>query len=361
MVYLSVFSLFVGCAEGPDVAALALQPYPRDPDAVRARCAVEPIAELAITCRVQAAAGYGRSGRSQDADAVCAEVPTGTWRDECHFRAGEELGREGHTVDALGHCARAGWFGRNCLTHAGWFLPRDPDVHPGLPPARIAAAQSEILAQVDSALRGAGDGLEGEGHDILAARFGYNVYLGSGRSEPAPARLPGMVGAPLRTGFAVEVARLLEARGERPTVEAIMAVWAEARPPLVGPPLHEAHRMGRYHTPISAPGEQGLPHLPVYGGGMRLVGADVDEDMLICALEALFWLQSTPAEAFVPWLDHPQERVRWTAARLVRLARPASLDMVGLLTELSKSGVDANVRWHAEDGLRTRSWADEPR
>jgi hypothetical protein len=354
-----VFGVACG-AEGPDPAALALAPYPQDPDQLLARCAQETVPELITTCRVQAAARLGHAGRSDEATALCARITDRTWREECHFRAGEELGHQGRTVDALGHCAAAGWFGRNCLTHVGWFLPRDPELHPGRGAASIAAAQEELLQQVDRALQGAGDGLEGEGHDILAASFGRNVYVGSGRCEPEAARLPGPAGAPLRTGFAVEAARLLAAAGETPTVPALVAIWRGERAPPTGPPLHESQRTGRYHPPISAPGERGLPHLPVYGGGLRLVGRDAEEDLEIAALEALFWLPNTTAEAFLPWVDHPRERVRWTAARLVRLVGPGAVDIEAELARIAEQHPDENVRWHARDGLSKRTWTSAP-
>ena len=121
-----------GTATPSDPAIDALSPWPDDPQLLWERCAQETFEELAITCRVQTAAQFGAAGNSAAAHAVCIEVPPGTWREECHFRAGEELGHAGLAVEGLKHCARAGWFGRNCLTHTGWRLPRDPAIHPGL-------------------------------------------------------------------------------------------------------------------------------------------------------------------------------------------------------------------------------------
>jgi len=347
--------LLVACGSpAPSDPALdALAPWPEDPHQLVERCAREPFEEVAITCRVQAAAKFGAAGDTLAAHAVCANVPTGTWRDECHFRAGEELGHAGHAVEGLEHCAKAGWFGRNCLTHTGWRLPRDPALHPGLSAARIAAAYEELDQRVVAALEGAGDGLDGEGRDIIRARFGFNVYVGSGRASPEAARLPDPLGPALRTGFAIEAARLL---GEDASVEAILAVWSETAPPPEGSAVSDVATLGRYSLPLVAPGEHGTPHIPVFGGGLRPVGASPDEDATIAALEAMFWLESTPADTFVPWLDDPRPRVRRTAARLVGRAPPRSLDLPALLEQVSTTHTDDTVRWHTQQALKSRAW-----
>jgi len=336
-----------------DPASEALRPWPTEPAALLERCASEPFEELAITCRVQAAAKFGGRGDSKAAHEVCAQVPDGTWREECHFRAGEELGHAGHAVLGLEHCAKAGWFGRNCLTHTGWRLPRDPQLHPGLAPARIAAAHDELDARVVQALAGAGDGIDGEGRDIIRARFGFNVYVGSGRCEPGPARLPDPLGPVLRTGFAVEAARLL---GADASVEAILDVYRGERPSPTGAAVSGTERLGRYSLPLVAPGEHGTPHVPVFGGGLRPVGATPDEDATIAALEAMFWLESTPAEVFLPWVDDPRPRVRRTAARLVGRAPPTALDLAATLQRLSTEHSDPTVQWHASQALSKRAW-----
>ncbi len=353
---ITLLVLLLACGEDAPGAADPLGPWPEDPRELAAFCPTLPYAELQTTCRVQAAADFGRAGRADEADAVCAEVAEGTWREECHFRAGEELGRAGRTVPALRHCGKAGWFGRNCLTHAGWNLPPDPALSPATPPAQVVAAADELLGAVDQALAGAGDGLPGEGRDLVMARFGYNLYVGRGAAEPGPARADGPVGVTLRTGFAIEAARLLAA----PTVEAIVAIWRGEAPAPTGPPLPPDARVGRYAQRVPSPAEHGVPHAPTYGGGARLVGETAGEDVTIAALEALFWREDTPSEAFVPWLDDPRDRVRWTAARLVRTAGPRSLDLPGLLTRLAADHPDDNVRWHARFGLEKRTWERRP-
>ena len=345
--------LLAACGpEAPDPTVSALAPYPSEPDEILARCVAEPFPELEITCRVQAAATYAQRGQEPQADAACAPIPAGTWSDECHFRVGEELGHAGRTIEALHHCAKAGWYGRNCLTHTAWALPPDPELGPSTAPERVASAALELQGSVDEALAGAGDGLEGEGRDLVMARFGYNLYVGRGSADPGAARLPSPLGAALRTGFAIEAARLLEA----PTVSAILAIWRGELPIPSGAPLPAESRMGRYAVPIQSPFEQGVPHVPVYGGGRRMVGETEEEDTVIAALEAMYWLPETPAETFAAWIEDPRPRVRRTAARLMRLATPTSLDMEATLMRIAAEDPDEGVRWHAADGLEHRTW-----
>lgn len=352
-----------GAPQAP--AADALAPWPSDPDALLARCAQEPFAELAITCRVQAAATLGARGESERAWTVCAALDEGTWRQECHFRAGEELGANGHTVAGLRHCAQAGRFSRNCLTHAGWRMPRDPALTSAAPVSAIVAGWSELEAQGAGALAGAPEGVPSEGRDVLLAQYGFNVYVGSGVLDPGPARAdlgPGspagwQLGGALRTGFAVEAARLMAAAGQEPSVEAIVALW-DGQAALSGAAVPDNRRLGRFHTPILSPHEQDALHLPLYGGGLRLASTDPTEDIVIAALEALYWLPATTADAFAPWLDDPRAGVRWTAAKLVRITRGATVDVEALATALKDQHPDPGVRWHMEDALKRRSFEE---
>ncbi|MDP6935726.1 MAG: hypothetical protein QGG40_22590, partial [Myxococcota bacterium] len=303
---LSTWGWLTGCQGDPVVNPVdaALAPWPREIGALLERCDAEPFPELALTCRVQAAANLAQQGRTTEVEDVCAAVDEGTWREECHFRAGEELARAGRPGPAISHCVRAGWFARNCLTHATWRLPRDSGLTPNTPVKAVEAAGAEWLSLVEQALAGAPDGLEGEGRDQLISRFGYNLYVGSGSAEPGPAHQQGVLGPAIRTGFGIEAARLLE----NPSVDAILEIWSGDRQPPTGPTLAEKERIGRYHQPILSPHEAGLPHQPVYGGGIRLVGQDAEEDVTIAALEGLFWLPDTPADAFLPWVDDPRPR-----------------------------------------------------
>jgi hypothetical protein len=346
-------------------AADALAPWPTEPEALLLRCASEPFEELAITCRVQAAAQFGIRGDSDRAQSICELLDEGTWRQECHFRAGEELGANGHTVSGLRHCAQAGRFSRNCLTHAGWRMPRDPNLTPMTPPAQIIAGWGELSAQGTAALSGAPDGVDAEGLDVLLAQYGHNVYVGSGRLDPKPARLDvGLtrgadwrLSGALRTGFAFESARLLAIAREPVSVEAIVALW-EGQRELSGASVPDHLRLGRFHTPILSPHESSALHLPLFGGGLRLASERPEEDILIAALEALYWLPHTPADVFVPWLDDDREGVRRTAAKLVRITRGVSVDVEALATSLKDRHRDDGVRWHMADALERRSFEE---
>ena len=353
-----LWASLLACDAPVDPLSAAAEPWPQDPEALLPICDAQPFEELAVTCRVQAASFFGLRGQPERAQAVCEAVAEGTWRDECHFRAGEELGRAGHTIPGLAHCAQAGRFARNCITHTAWRLPRQPALSPQHGAEAIGAAWEELSVQVSAVLDGIGDGLEGEGLDLVQARFAYNVYVGSGQTDPAAARLPYPLGGALRTGLAIEAVRLLEAAGQPAAVETILDLYSGAVPPLTGAPVTDREHLGRYHTPILSPHEAGQPHLPVYGGGLRLASKTPDVDMTLAALEALYWLPHTPADAFQPFLDSPEPDIRRVAAKLMRLCAGATRDIEAALKTLAAEHPDEGVRWHAEDGLERRSFEE---
>lgn len=304
---------------GAEVAVNALAPWPTEPAALLDRCREEPIAELATTCRVQAAALLAGQGRGEEAGQVCAEVPTGTWREECHFRVGEELAVAGQAAAAAAWCGRAGWFARRCVTHAAWRLRLPPGQGPGAAPDTLAADADELLATVQAGLAGHADpGVVGEGVHAFQAAWGRAVFLGSGVADPVAARTAGDHGPALRTGWATEAVRLLGPTLPEAPLDLLAADWAQGRV-RTGPP-DPAPAPTRYAPLLVGPQDEGLPHLPLYGGGMRLVGQDVDEDATIAIIEALYGHPAVRADHLSPALVDPRPRVRWTAARLVALS-----------------------------------------
>lgn len=309
--------LLLACAAEPGMAdpvAAALQPWPEDPVALAKVCEAQPFAELAITCRVQEAALRARRGEEEEAARACAFIPDGTWREECHFRLGEELATTGRAVPAAAWCAKAGWFARRCLTHAAWRLQSSE-----APSSDLLAEGDELLQAIEASLAAHPDpGVAGEGRDAFRAAWGRGVFLGSGKADPDLARVEGELGPALRTGWATEAVRVL-GQGTLPEEASTLLnlAWTERRS-LEGAPDPEPPPE-RYPPFRPGPEDEGLPHLPLYGGGLRLVGETVDEDAAIAILHALYGHPAVGAEAFAVGLDDPRPRIRWTAAKLFAL------------------------------------------
>jgi len=268
-----------------------------------------------ITCRVQVAADAGGRGEDALARQACEGLDEGVWRDECHFRAGEELGRAGHTDRSLRHCADAGRFSRNCVTHAAWGLPPDATLRSDDHEA-VRAAMSEFAQITETALDGAPEGVAPEAMDQLMARAWFNLYVGSGVADPAPTKgLPPWQAAQARTAWAIEAARLRQG-------EDLVTAWVEDAV-LRGEPLADRSNVtGRYASPILPEGVQDHPHVATYGGGARLKVEDPTIDTRIAVLEGLYFVDRSPAEVFVPYLEDPTPEVAWTAAKLLALADP---------------------------------------
>ena len=72
----------LACSGEPDTRAVLSEPWPQDPEALLPICDQQPFEELTVTCRVQAAANFGLRGADERADAVCAQIPAGTWQDQ---------------------------------------------------------------------------------------------------------------------------------------------------------------------------------------------------------------------------------------------------------------------------------------
>lgn len=331
------------------VAALALQacsatsPAPGlsalptgSPAEVLAICAQEPYAELAVGCRVEAAAQAAAAGDLATVAAACEGVPAGKWRDECHFRAGEQLGRAGRTDDALAQCAVAGRFDRFCLTHAGWGLPPDDTRTPG---ALAELARRTIPGRL-------GD----DAADVLRARAWFNRYVGVGRADPSLAKQAnGADGPPARTAWAIEAVRLAG------SFDAARDAWATDRV-LTGGPLVPADRVGLYEVFPDFPGEAELPHVRTFADASRFVGETDEEDVDIALIEAVYF-HARPGpdagEVFARWLDDPRPRVRYTALRRYRSV--PSPDVAARLQALAKDP-DPIVVEHALDGLKYTTW-----
>ncbi len=327
--------VLVGC--GAPVAPPTLSPLPSgSPTQILAACSREAYPELAIGCRVEAAAQAADAGDLATIAAACDAVPEGRWRHECHFRAGEQLGKAGQTDDALAQCGQAGEFGRFCLTHAGWGLPPEDGRTP------------EELAQL--AVRQIPGELGGAAAQVLRARAWYNRFVGTGTCDPAIARAAtGDDVAPAHTAWAIEAVRLSGG------FDAAKASWAEGTM-LQGVVLPVRDRVGRYDTFPDFPGEESLPHVLTFADASRFVGETPEEDVDIALIEALYFNLEAGPEAgavFTRWLDDPRARVRYTAVRRFRSLPSSTVqDRLLVLTH----DPDAIVRAHAVDGLKYKTW-----
>lgn len=329
-------ALAAACAS-PAPAVLSALPE-GSPAAMLEACAGEAFPQLAIGCRVEAAARAADQGDLATVTAACAAVPEGRWRDECHFRAGEQLGKAGRTDDSLAQCGAAGAFTRFCLTHAGWGLPasdtRSPDALAALARAAIPGRYGADAAA------------------ILRARAWYNRYVGTGAADPAPARAAaGEDAAPARTAWAFEAVRLAG------SFDAARAAWAPGAAALTGPSLPAPRRVGRYDTFPDMASEGELPHSVTFADASRFVGADADEDLDIALIEGVYFnLTQTGPESgavFARWLDDPRPRVRYTALRRFR-----ALPSTGVEARLQAMATDPDpiVRAHVADALRYHTW-----
>ncbi len=83
---------------------------------VHARCDEIRAPALRAECVAMAAHSLAAEGALGEAQALCAAVPAGAWRDECPFLACEGAALTGR--DAIQCCAAAGGFRRQCLGHA---------------------------------------------------------------------------------------------------------------------------------------------------------------------------------------------------------------------------------------------------
>ncbi len=332
-------ALILACTPEPSAGLSALPAG--TPAAMLATCDKEPYPQLAIGCRVEAAARAADQGDVATIEAACAAVPAGPWKSECHFRAGEQLGKSGHTDDSLAQCGRAGDYTRFCITHAGWGLPpddaRSPDALAALAVERIPGPQGVVAAKV------------------LRARAWFNRYVGTGAADPALARAAiGDDAAPARTAWAIEAVRLSG------SFDAAAQAWTGAG--LTGAALPVQQRVGRYDTFPDMLGEAQLPHTVTFADASRFVGQTDAEDLDIALIEAVYYntkdATSESGAAFARWLDDPRPRVRYTALRRFR-ALP-STGVEARLTAMAKDP-DPIIRAHVEDALKYRTWLGRPK
>jgi hypothetical protein len=348
-----IWALLLACrGESPDLKG----PTPDDPAEQLAGCVQEPFEELRITCEVEVAAKAASLGKPELSEAACSKMTRPVWVDECHFRAGEEFGHAGAVKDAMSHCKRAGKYSKFCLTHLGWRKP--PDATLDHEPAKALTAWMREKQEAEAGLDGATPKFSADAHDVLAARFWFNLYYGTGDADPRAARAaPDDIAPAARQGFALEAVRILAGSGDVSSdiVGQIEALYKSDGDFPRGPVVPEDQRNGRYHPPMGLQPARDKATLALYGGGRRWVDPDPDADLRVAILWALYFRPETPADVFVPYLQDPNDTVRWTAAELVRTTPSTTLDHDALLQKLADSE-DPGLRETGHEGLRGREW-----
>ena len=340
--------LLAACASGgvPDVMA----PLPQDAAAALSVCEEQAFPELEITCRVEAAARAAQQGKSELGEAACAGISIQVWQEECHFRVGEEAGRAGRSAEALSHCSRAGSFRPFCLTHLTWQTRVEG------PTWSFGEAGTGVAAAVEAQVRQATEGVDDPSFRVqaqaaLTARTWFEVYYGRGEANPAAALAVShrSGGAAARTAFALEALRL------GAEVHELGEIWRGDAAVPVGPALPPGRRHGRYHPPMPWPEEGAQTWSATYGGGRRLASDDVELDLVLAGLAALYFDPEIDASQFLPFLTHPAVDARRVAVQMIRVTPSTSLNHQETLGELlgSDDGVTSAI---AREGLRLREW-----
>ena len=337
------FVILFGCTSQPDV----LEAWSNDPEKLVKQC--EAQTDLAPICWVQAAAVLANHNQPQKAAAICQDLES-TWKHECHFRVGEELSARGDLPLGIAHCVKAEQFARNCITHAMWRTSIAKNLNSNMAVNKIQMAFIELQGNVERQLQKASPSLQHQALDNLMPQFAHSMFVGSGIANPALAHLPDEEGVWYRTAFAIEAARILFS-GKNPSIESIIEHWQQQRT-LTGSPSQSEAFKGRYRPTRISPWEESKRRAIGFAGGSRLIGATPQEDIVIAALEGAFWVESTPFEVFLPWLDDSRENVQLTAAKLLSQLAENDRKLTTKLRFLSKN-YNNKIRWYL-DPLKKR-------
>jgi hypothetical protein len=289
--------------------------------------------ELQVPCRIQRAADAAVRGEEAETWAICTALE-GHYQQECHFRSGEELGRNRHLKAALLHCAEAGKFARYCVTHVSWQLPPDT---PGSASewAALATGSPELVEEAAGSLR---------------ARWWFNQSYGTGLADPRPARAASTEDGPYARGaWALEAVRFAGFEGAK-------QAWDQQKI-LYGEPLPVDRRVGRVDDGLRRKGERSLPSVSTFGGGRRLVGTTVEEDIQIALIEALWFREDGRGDVLLPLLSLPSGPLRYSALKAYR-SMPGT-DPETTLRSMQEDP-DPIVRDHVADALERHTWEPPP-
>ena len=326
-----------GCSQ-PDV----LEPWSDDPQTLLRQC--ESQTDLAPICWVQAAAVLAQNNREPEAAKICADL-TAIWKQECHFRVGEELAAKGELPMGIQHCILSDQFAQNCITHAMWRTSIATDLNSNMATKDIQNAFVELKGNIEAKLRDASPSLRHQTIDNLMPQFAHSMFVGSAIANPKLAHLSGDEGVWYRTAFAIEAARILWQKSDF-SIAQIIENW-KTQTTITGLPSPEQAFKGRYRPTRISPMEEAKKRTIGFAGGSRLVGDTPEEDIVIAALEGAFWVEDTPPDVFLPWLDDSRENVHLTAAKLLSQIAENERKLTNKLRILSKN-YNNKIKWYLD-------------
>ena len=314
MPLLALMALLVGCtSESPPTFASLTRRRPRAAD-----CAATPIPEASALCWLSVGAEAAEVGEIPRAVEACSSIELPIWRDECFFQAAEGGALKGHLEQSLSLCSQAGYHLTACFLHLAWWARPDDLLESAGGESALERVEG-ALAQVHPTLEGPApkDRATAEAHWTTALWF--DALYGQGRADPVPlGTVPEEHAAAARTAFAFEAVRLAQAKEPaQQIVGTVLSTWRGELPALEGAELPRRCWGGSTTSPPS-PNTHALT-TPVVHGGERLLAADIEEDLTIATLEALYFTRSTTPAEFSAWRDDPRPLVRATAARIHRL------------------------------------------
>lgn len=307
--------VLAACGRPSTVVNGATRPWPTDPTALLATCEQEPVPEIGVVCRVQAAEAFGRADDAAGVSAACAGIEAPTWVSECHFLAADAASEANHLDLALDQCVLSAPYTTDCVRHIGWLLPplhQTTDAHE---PEQLPGIEQDLRKRIGAAIT---DPRQREfATEELLAWAGKTWYLGSGSAPPEAAHERGPLGPALRTGFAMETARLLRVKHKRPpAVSDILDRWTGRVPPAQGPT--EDRPTGCFSLLMGAPALDARRSTTTWGNASRPVAPRVQDDATIAALHAVLWAGDATSQDFIPWLQDPSEDVALSAIALAR-------------------------------------------
>ena len=130
-------------------------------------------------------------------------------------------------------------------------------------------------------------------------------------------------------------------------METIVDGW-EQRTTFQGTAQPHTAFHGRYRQTIIPPEEHGIPRAFGFASSSRLMGTTATEDILIAALEAAFWMATTKADLFKPYLHHPKPRVQYTATRLFYHTVMEQKDRKKILKRVQEKYANHPIQWYVK-------------